>query len=164
MKFMLSIIFIIEEDFYLFLSYQFINKMETTNSKMDISNENVKGVLDILYNVQPNNKEDFLKTSEYRDFYNGERLYNRNLTSKVYVSKRANDESDFWKGGKYCYDDPTLKKEQIYLTTNRKDYGDFDIPDKFKSKEFNRTDTRISEYSNALYNNNVFQNPRFISC
>lgn len=138
--------------------------METTNSKMDISNENVKGVLDILYNVQPNNKEDFLKTSEYRDFYNGERLYNRNLTSKVYVSKRANDESDFWKGGKYCYDDPTLKKEQIYLTTNRKDYGNFDIPDKFKSKEFNRTDTRISEYSNALYNNNVFQNPRFISC
>ena len=80
------------------------------------------------------------------------------------MSKRANDESDFWKGGKYCYDDPTLKKEQIYMTSNRRDYANYAVPEQFQNKDHNRTVTRISEYSNALYNNNVFVNPRFLSC
>ena len=47
---------------------------------MNISNENVKGVLDIMNNTKTGNKEDFLKTSEYRDFFNGERLFNRDCT------------------------------------------------------------------------------------
>ena len=28
--------------------------------------------------------------------------------SKVYISKRAGDESDFWTGDKFCYDDPVI--------------------------------------------------------
>lgn len=86
------------------------------------------------------------------------------ISSKVYVSKRSNDESEFWRGGKYCYDDRVLKQEEIYKTTSRKDYGNYQIPQQFKIKEHNRTVTRISEYSNAIYNNNVFKNPSFISC
>lgn len=50
---------------------------KTETCKMNISNEDVKGALNILNSTQPINKEDFLKLSEYRDNYNGERLYNR---------------------------------------------------------------------------------------
>jgi len=84
--------------------------------------------------------------------------------SKVYVSKRAGDESDFWEGGKFCYDDPTLKKEIIYQTTSRESYKPVEIPEQFRSKEHNRNCNRISEYSNALYNGGVFKNPQFLSC
>ena len=49
-------------------------------------------------------KEDFQKNTEYRDLYDGERLYSNMAQTGVYVSKRANDESAFWKGGKFCYE------------------------------------------------------------
>ena len=78
------------------------------------------------------------------------------------VSKRAGDESDFWSWGKFCYDDPTLRKELIYLPNNRESYCKKEIPAQFKNKEHNRT--AISEYSNAKYNNEIFQNPQFLSC
>lgn len=48
--------------------------------KMNISNENVNGVLEIMKTTKTGNKEDFLKTSEYREFYDGERLFNRDCT------------------------------------------------------------------------------------
>ena len=108
--------------------------------------------------------DNFLQQSEYSDKFDGTRLYNREGPSKVYVSKKAGDESDFWAGGKYCYDDPTLKKELIYLPNNRESYNRKEIPPQFKNKEHNRTVTRISEYSNAMYNGGVFKNPQFLSC
>ena len=53
--------------------------METTMSA-NISNENVNGLINILNTTQPSSKEDFLKTSEYRDFYNGDRLFNKDCS------------------------------------------------------------------------------------
>ena len=38
------------------------------------------------------------------------------------------------------------------------------IPENFKTTDHNMRVTRISEYSNALYNNEVFKNPNFLSC
>ena len=75
-----------------------------------------------------------------------------------------NEESDFWQGGKYCYSDPKLKKEAIYVTTSMQDYGEKAVPQQFKSKENNKTRTRISEFSDAVHNNNCFKNPYFLSC
>ena len=43
--------------------------------------------------------------------------YNR---SDTYVSKRANDESEFWKSGKGAYNDDKLK-DNILKTTFRND-------------------------------------------
>ena len=105
-----------------------------------------------------------MQKSEYRDKFNGTRLYNRDGPSKIYVSKRAGDESDYWSVGKLCYDDPVLKKNLVYLSNNRESYCDKELPKKFENKDYNRTVTRISEYSNALYNGAVFSASRFISC
>ena len=118
----------------------------------------------ILENTKVLETSNFLQFSEYRDKFDGSRLYNREGPSKVYVSKRAGDESDFWAGGKFCYDDPILRKELIYLPNNRESYCKKEIPQQFKTKEHNRTITRISEYSNAMYNGGVFKNPQFLSC
>lgn len=54
--------------------------MESSTMNATISNENVNGLINILNTTQPGNKEDFLKTSEYRDFYNGDRLFNKDCT------------------------------------------------------------------------------------
>ena len=135
----------------LFLQWTLHHKLQKIRKKL-IENTTI---------VENNN---FLQQSEYRDKYDGSRLHNREGPSKVYASKRAGDESDFWAGGKFCYDDPTLRKELIYLTNNRESYSKKEIPAQFKSKEHNRTVTRISEYSNAMYNGGVFQNPQFLSC
>jgi hypothetical protein len=35
------------------------------------------------------------------------------------VSKRANDESEFWKGGKHAYDEKKMKEDLIYKTITR---------------------------------------------
>jgi len=137
------------------------NKVISTMDLTSQTPENYKKLIENTTIVENNN---FLQQSEYRDKYDGSRLYNREGPSKVYVSKRAGDESDFWAGGKFCYDDPTLRKELIYLTNNRESYCKKEIPTQFKSKEHNRTVTRISEYSNAMYNGGVFQNPQFLSC
>ena len=104
-----------------------------------------------------------LQKSEYRDKYDGSRLYNKEL-STMYVSKKAGDESNFWSTEKIGYDAPILKENLIYLTNNRDAYCSKELPKQFENKENNRTVTRISEYSDALYNNAVFKNPRFISC
>ena len=141
--------------------------MEENNkviSTMNLSQANAEDYKKLIENTTIVENNNFLQQSEYRDKYDGTRLYNRQGPSKVYVSKRAGDESDFWAGGKYCYDDPVLKKELIYLPNNRESYCKKEIPPQFKSKEHNRTVTRISEYSNALYNGQVFQNPQFLSC
>ena len=95
--------------------------------------------------------------SEYRDQYDGERLYNMG-TVEQYVSKKIQDESEFWKGGKYAYDDKKLKENVIYQTTKRQDHCEHHIPEKFSQKNYNMRKTRISEYSNALYNNHVSLN------
>ena len=137
------------------------NKVISTMDLTSQTPENYKKLIENTTIVENNN---FLQQSEYRDKYDGSRLYNREGPSKVYVSKRAGDEADFWAGGKFCYDDPTLRKELIYLTNNRESYCKKEIPAQFKSKEHNRTVTRISEYSNAMYNGGVFQNPQFLSC
>lgn len=57
-----------------------------------------------------------------------------------------------------------MKEEISYKTMNREQHTNYEIPEKFKSNEHNMRVTRISEYSNALYNNNVFKNPSFLSC
>ena len=49
-----------------------------------------------------------MQQSEYWDKHDWTRLYNRQRHSKVYVSKRGGDESDFWTGGKFGYDDPVI--------------------------------------------------------
>ena len=133
-------------------------------SAMDLTSQNPENYKKLIENTTIVENNNFLQQSEYRDKYDGSRLYNREGPSKVYVSKRAGDESDFWEGGKFCYNDPTLRKELIYLTNNRESYCKKKIPPQFKSKEHNRTITRISEYSNAMYNGGVFQNPQFLSC
>ena len=137
------------------------NKVISTMDLTSQTPENYKKLIENTTIVENNN---FLQQSEYRDKYDGSRLYNREGPSKVYVSKRAGDESDFWSGGKFCYDDPILRKELIYLPNNRESYCKKEIPSQFKNKEHNRTVTRISEYSNAKYNGGVFLNPQFLSC
>ena len=139
--------------------------METHKTKEKInlyskSPENCKKLLENM-KLQSNN---FQAKTEYRVQFDGTRLYNRQGPSEVYVSKRAGDESDFWSGGKYCYNNPILRNELIYLPNSRESYCIKEIPLQFKNKEHNRTITRISEYSNAKYNGEVFVNPRFLSC
>ena len=139
--------------------------METHKTKEKInlyskSPENCKKLLENM-KLQSNN---FQAKTEYRVQFDGTRLYNRQGPSEVYVSKRAGDESDFWSGGKYCYNNPILRNELIYLPNSRESYCKKEIPLQFKNKEHNRTVTRISEYSNAKYNGEVFVNPRFLSC
>ena len=131
--------------------------------KIDIKSKDPENMKNLIENITLENNN-FLQKTEYRDKFDGSRLYNRQGPSKVYVSKRAGDESDFWSGGKFCYDDPILRKELIYLPNNRESYCKKEIPKQFQNKEHNRTVTRISEYSNALYNGGVFQNPQFLSC
>ena len=133
-------------------------------STMDLTSQTPENYQKLIENTTIVENNNFLQQSEYRDKYDGSRLYNRQGPSKVYVSKKAGDESDFWAGGKFCYNDPILRKELIYLTNNRESYCKKEIPPQFKSKEHNRTVTRISEYSNAMYNGGVFQNPQFLSC
>ena len=132
--------------------------------KIDMASPTPENYKNLLKNTSISENNNFLQKTEYRDKYDGTRLYNRQGPSQVYVSKRAGDESDFWSGGKFCYDDPTLRKELIYLPNNRESYCKKEIPKQFQNKEFNRTITRISEYSNALYNGGVFKNPQFLSC
>ena len=116
--------------------------------KIDIKSKDPENMKNLIENITLENNN-FLQKTEYRDKFDGSRLYNRQGPSKVYVSKRAGDESDFWSGGKFCYDDPILRKELIYLPNNRESYCKKEIPPQFKNKEHNRTVTRISEYSNA---------------
>ena len=139
--------------------------MEGQNStkKFDITSTDPENCKNLLENITIENNN-FLQKSEYRDKFDGTRLYKRQGPSQVYVSKRAGDESDYWSVGKLCYDDPVLKKNLVYLSNNRESYCDKELPKKFENKDYNRTVTRISEYSNALYNGAVFKNPRFISC
>ena len=117
----------------------------------------------LMENITIKESANYLQKSEYRDKYDGSRLY-KNESSTMYVSKKAGDESNYWSTGKICYDEPILKKNIIYLTNNRDSFCSKELPKQFENKGNNRTVTRISEYSNALYNNSVFKNPRFISC
>ena len=137
------------------------NKVISTMNLSQANKEDYKKLIENTTLIKNNN---FLQQSEYGDKFDGTRLYNRQGPTEVYVSKRAGDESDYWSGGKFCYDDPILRKELIYLPNNRESYTQKEIPEKFKHKEFNRTVTRISEYSNAMYNGGVFKNPQFLSC
>ena len=137
--------------------------MEKNETKKNIIQETPEYYKKIIENTIIAENSDFLQKSEYNDKYNGSRLYNKEI-SETYVSKKAGDESDYWSSGKLCYDDPILKKNIVYLTNNRESYCFKELPKQFENKEMNRTVTRISEYSNALYNNAVFKNPRFISC
>ena len=137
--------------------------MEKKETKKNIIPETPEYYKQLIENTQIAENSDFLQKSEYNDKYNGSRLYNKEI-SETYVSKKAGDESDYWSAGKLCYDEPILKKNIVYLTNNRESYCFKELPKQFENKEMNRTVTRISEYSNALYNNAVFKNPRFISC
>ena len=137
--------------------------MEKKETKKNIIPETPEYYKQLKENTIIAENSDFLQKSEYNDKYNGSRLYNKEI-SETYVSKKAGDESDYWSAGKLCYDDPILKKNIVYLTNNRESYCFKELPKQFENKEMNRTVTRISEYSNALYNNAVFKNPRFISC
>ena len=117
----------------------------------------------LMENITIKESANYLQKSEYKDKYDGSRLY-KNESSTMYVSKKAGDESNYWSTGKICYDEPIIKKNIIYLTNNRDSFCSKELPKQFENKGNNRTVTRISEYSNALYNNSVFKNPRFISC
>lgn len=121
-----------------------------------ISKEQQEYYKSLLYEKSNIRNEEIKNNSEYRDQYNGERLYNLGIAEQ-YVSKKIHDESEFWKGGKYAYDDKSLKDNVIYMTTKRQDHKEHVIPEEFCSKKNNMRKTRISEYSNALYNNHVSQ-------
>lgn len=138
-----------------------VKESNIKDSQYQLSGEYIKKLIE---NTKIAENTNFLDKSEYRDKFDGSRLYKREGPSQVYVSKKAGDESDYWSAGKLCYDDPVLKKNLVYLSNNRDSYCQKELPKKFENKEHNRTVTRISEYSNALYNGAVFQNPRFISC
>ena len=133
-------------------------------ASMNLTNATGEDYKRLLENTTVIENDNFLQRSEYMDKYDGSRLFKREGPSKGYVSKKAGDESDFWSGGKLCYDDEKLKKELIYLPNNRESYTLKQIPPEFYNKEFNRTVTRISEYSNAKYSGGVFINPQFLSC
>ena len=45
-----------------------------------------------------------------------------NYRTEVYISKKSNDESDFWKGGKYAYEDEKMINEVVYKTMNRAEH------------------------------------------
>ena len=138
---------------------------ENQKNKSDDISRTPEYYKQLIENTKIAENSNFLQRSEYRDKFNGSRLYNREEDkSQSYVSKRAGEESDYWSDGKLCYDDPILKKNLVYLSNNRESYCQKEIPKKFENKEYNRTVTRISEYSNALYNGAVFSNPRFLSC
>ena len=138
---------------------------ENKKNKIDYISRTPEYYKKLIENTKIAENSNFLQMSEYRDKFNGSRLYNREEDkSQSYVSKRAGEESDYWSDGKLCYDDPILKKNLVYLSNNRESYCQKEIPKKFENKEYNRTVTRISEYSNALYNGAVFSNPRFLSC
>ncbi len=137
--------------------------MEKNETKKNIIPETPEYYKQLIENTIIAENSDFLQKSEYNDKYNGSRLYNKEI-SKTYVSKKAGDESDYWSAGKLCYDDPILKKNIVYLTNNRESYCFKELPKQFENKEMNRTVTRISEYSNAMYNGGVFKNPQFLSC
>ena len=138
---------------------------ENQKNKIDYISRTPEYYKKLIENTKIAENSNFLQRSEYRDKFNGSRLYNREEDkSQSYVSKRAGEESDYWLDGKLCYDDPILKKNLVYLSNNRESYCQKEIPKKFENKEYNRTVTRISEYSNALYNGAVFSNPRFLSC
>lgn len=138
---------------------------ENQKNKIDYISRTPEYYKKLIENTKIAENSNFLQRSEYRDKFNGSRLYNREEDkSQSYVSKRAGEESDYWSDGKLCYDDPILKKNLVYLSNNRESYCQKEIPKKFENKEYNRTVTRISEYSNALYNGAVFSNPRFLSC
>lgn len=138
---------------------------ENQKNKIDYISRTPEYYKKLIENTKIAENSNFLQMSEYRDKFNGSRLYNREEDkSQSYVSKRAGEESDYWSDGKLCYDDPILKKNLVYLSNNRESYCQKEIPKKFENKEYNRTVTRISEYSNALYNGAVFSNPRFLSC
>ena len=138
---------------------------ENQKNKIDYISRTPGYYKKLIENTKIAENSNFLQRSEYRDKFNGSRLYNREEDkSQSYVSKRAGEESDYWSDGKLCYDDPILKKNLVYLSNNRESYCQKEIPKKFENKEYNRTVTRISEYSNALYNGAVFSNPRFLSC
>ena len=79
---------------------------ETKNpeKKMDMTSTDPENYKNLLKDTKISENNNFLQKSEYRDKYDGNRLYNRQGPSKVYVSKRAGDESDFWAQGKFCYD------------------------------------------------------------
>ena len=70
--------------------------------KKDIISPNPENYKNLIENTSISENNNFLQRSEYRDKYDGTRLYNRQGPSQVYVSKRAGDESDFWAGGKFC--------------------------------------------------------------
>ena len=80
---------------------------ETKNpeKKMDMTSTDPENYKKLLKDTKISESDNFLQKSEYRDKYDGNRLYNRQGPSKVYVSKRAGDESDFWGQGKFCYDE-----------------------------------------------------------
>ena len=102
--------------------------------KMDMTSQDPENYKNLLNNTSISENNNFLQKTEYRDKYDGTRLYNRQGPSQVYVSKRAGDESDFWAGGKFCYDDPILRKELIYLPNNRESYCKKEIPQQFQNK------------------------------
>lgn len=119
-----------------------------------LSTEEKQTYHNLLYSKTDNPKENQYYESEYMEHYNANRLYQAESTQQ-YVSKKIHDESEFWKGGKYAYDNKELKDNVIYKTTNRNDHSDNKIPEEFQNKDNNMRKTRISEYSNALYNNTV---------
>lgn len=108
----------------------------------------------VLFKHEKINNMNVKNNTEYRDNYDGTRLYNRGIAEQ-YVSKKIQDESEYWKGGKFAYDNKELKDNVIYKTINRQDFQPTEIPEQFFDQSNNMRKTRICEYSNALYNNQV---------
>ena len=121
-----------------------------------LSNDKLNNYNKLLFEINKNSVSDTNKIylTEYNDNYNGNKVCNLYRPTQ-YVIKKIQDESEFWKGGKFAYDNKILKDKLIYKTTSRMNYFDKIIPNIYKNKIYYIKKTRISEYSNALYNNNV---------
>ena len=81
-----------------------MEEAKNREKKMNMTSTDPENYKKLLKDTKISESDNFLQKSEYRDKYDGTRLYNRQGPSKVYVSKRAGDESDFWAQGKFCYD------------------------------------------------------------
>ncbi len=51
--------------------------------------------------------------------------YRLKFRTESYVSKKSNDESEFWKGGKLAYDDKNMKDNVVYQTMNRLEHKEY---------------------------------------
>mmetsp|Transcript_37475 Transcript_37475/g.43751 ORF Transcript_37475/g.43751 Transcript_37475/m.43751 type:complete len:128 (+) Transcript_37475:45-428(+) len=125
------------------------------------------------YGSLPDYKKDFLRTHSSQGFRHdfaktassGFQKSSTESKPKLGLLTKVTATNDIWDATAYS---TTQWRGYLNQTFYRKDYNErpHKLSDQVnrEGKKFNRTRTRVSEYSNALYNSRVFLNPRFTSC